>query len=199
MNNTYYGGFRTRTFAQIFNSFETFNTEFAATPFSTAIAAANPTAQVDLELVFYLLYSRYGNSHIAFSDENQFRYNIFSTIFMYGPSWATRLNAQKEIRNLSIDELMKGSEATYNTALNPDTEPTMDERDGLAYISNQNKTLYTKSKIEGYANLLALVETDVSEEFIGKFRKFFTKVFAADEPLLYATYNENILIDTEDN
>jgi hypothetical protein len=199
MNNTYYGGFRTRTFAQIFNSFDTFHTEFAATPFATAIATTNQSAQVDLELVFYLLYSRYGNSHIAFSDENQFRYNIFSTIFMYGPSWATRLNAQKEIRNLSIDELTKGSEATYNTALNPDTEPTMDERDGLSYISNQNKTLYTKSKIEGYANLLALVETDVSEEFINKFRKLFTKVFAADEPLLYATYNENILIDTEDN
>lgn len=185
--NNYYGGYNTRTFAQIFNNFEAFQEQFNATPFATSIATEQSLAKMNLELVFYLLYARYGNSHISYSDENQFKYGIFSTIFMYGPSWALRLNAQKEIRELGIDEAKRGGEATYNHAFNPSTTPSMNEREGLGYINDQNKTLYTKSKLEGYANILALVETDVTDEFITKFRKFFIAVTAPDYDLLYIT------------
>lgn len=191
MNNTYYGGFRTRTFAQIYDNFETFQSEFAATPFAQAVATDKEEATINLQLLFYMLYARYGNSHIANSDENQFKYGLFNIIFMYGPAWATRLSAQKAIRELGIDEARKGGTATYNHAYNPSTAPTMNEIDGLPYINDQNKTLYQKSILEGYANLLALVETDVSEEFISKFKKLFTKVFAADAPLEYITQEDN--------
>lgn len=193
MNNTYYGGFRTRTFAQIYNNFEAFQNEFAATPFAEAVATDKEEATINLQLLFYMLYARYGNSHIANSDENQFKYGLFNTIFMYGPAWATRLSAQKAIRELGIDEARKGGTATYNHAYNPSTAPTMNETDGLPYINDQNKTLYTKSMLEGYANLLALVETDVSEEFINKFRKLFTKIAYGDEPLLYITQEDNTI------
>lgn len=184
--DTYYGGYRTRTFADIFPSFDEFLEDFAETPFAVKINTNNEDAAVDMELAYYLLYARYGNSHTSFSDENQFIYNIFSTIFMYGPAWAIRLSTQKKIREAG-DEIFKGGEATYNHALNPNTAPTTEERDGLPYINDQNKTLYTKSKLEGYANLLALVETDVSEEFISKFKKFFRVIGEPDYPLLYST------------
>lgn len=193
MNNTYYGGFRTRTFAQIYDTFDKFQTEFAATPFATAVATDKEEATINLQLLFYMLYARYGNSHIANSDENQFKYGLFNIIFMYGPAWATRLSAQKAIRELGIDEARKGRTETYNHAYNPSTAPTMNETDGLPYINDQNKTLYQKSILEGYASLLALVETDVSEDFINKFRKLFTKVAYGDEPLLYITQEDNTI------
>ena len=110
---------------------------------------------------------------------------------MYGPSWATRLSAQKAIRELGIDEARKGGTATYNHAYNPSTTPSTDEAEGLPYINDQNRTLYTKSMLEGYANLLALVETDVSAEFLAKFRPLFTKITYGDEPLLYITEKDN--------
>lgn len=187
INDTYYGGYRTRTFANIFTDAGKFMTEFEASPFAAKIQPADPSSPaVDLELVFYLLYARYGNSHISFTDENQFRYNIFTTIFMYGPAWAVRLDTQKKIRELG-DEIFLGSEATYNSALNPENAPGTDSREGLGYLNSQNKTLYTKSKLEGYANLLALVESDVTEDFLIKFRKFFLIVPEPDYPLLYET------------
>lgn len=186
-DDTYYGGYRTRTFANIFNDAGKFVTEFEASPFAAKIQPTDGSSPaVDLELVFYLLYARYGNSHISFTDENQFRYNVFTTIFMYGPAWAVRLDTQKKIRELG-DEIFLGSEATYNSALNPENAPGTDSREGLGYLNSQNKTLYTKSKLEGYANLLALVESDVTEEFINKFRKFFLVVPEPDYPLLYET------------
>lgn len=187
INDTYYGGYRTRTFANIFTDAGKFITEFEASPFAAKIQPADASSPaVDLELVFYLLYARYGNSHISFTDENQFRYNIFTTIFMYGPAWAVRLDTQKKIRELG-DEIFLGSEATYNSALNPENAPGTDSRAGLGYLNSQNKTLYTKSKLEGYANLLALVESDVTEDFLIKFRKFFLIVPEPDYPLLYET------------
>lgn len=198
-NMSYYGGFRTKTLAQIWNTYEAFRTDFAATPFYSVVEDTknpNPDARLNAELTFYLLYARYGNSHIANSDINQFKYLLFSTIFMYGPSWTVRLNAQNNIRNLSLDELMKGSTATYNQSLNPGYIQSIDSTN-TQKINSQNKTIYSKSKLEAYANLLALVETDVTEEFLGKFRKLFTKVTAADEDLLYVTHTENTLI-TED-
>ena len=186
--SSYYGGYRTRTFANIFPTAYDFIQSFDTTKFSKAlIPNAENTPTIDKELVYYLLYARYGNSHISFSDENQFIYNIFATIFMYGPAWAVRLDAQKRIRELGERDLLEGSSATYNQAYNPSTAPSTDFDGSIPYINNQNKTLYKKSKLEAYASLLSLVETDVTEEFINKFKKFFIVVAEPDYPLLYET------------
>lgn len=192
--NSYYGGFRTLTFAQTWKTFAKFQEEFNETPFNHAIASQNPNAQIDLELVYFLLYSRYGNSHAANSDINQFKYLVFSYIFMYGPSWTIRLNSQKAVRELTLDQIREGSIATYNYGSNPGLVQGIENTETIK-IDNQNKTLYNKSILEGYSNLLALIETDVTEEFIGKFKKLFTRVTAADEDLLYITDTENVLIE----
>ena len=193
--DSYYGGYRTRTFTQIFStdgqtgSYEAFAAMLAATPFARKIQEAS----IDTELLFYLLYSRYGNSHISYTDENQFVYALFSVIMMYGPSWAKRLSIQEELQKLSLDDnsdIYLGSGAIYNHALNPGSAPSTQTLTELPHINEQNTTKHRKSKLEGIANLAALLETDVTEEFLGKFRKLFIRVVAPDMPLLYETYTE---------
>lgn len=39
-----------------------------------------------MELLFFLLYAKYGNSPIANMDINQFKYKLWSIVFQYGPS-----------------------------------------------------------------------------------------------------------------
>lgn len=192
--NSYYGGYRTRTFTQIFSndgetgSYDAFAAMLAGTPFARKISEAN----IDTELLFYMLYSRYGNSHISYTDENQFVYALFSTIMMYGPAWAKRLSIQEELNKLPLEdgsEIYLGSGAIYNHALNPGTAPSTQTLTELPHINEQNTTKYRKSKLEGLSNLMALLETDVTEEFLAKFRKLFIRVTAPDQPLLYTTYN----------
>ena len=185
MFNTYYGSFRTRTFAQIFPNIGEFK--------ATATAAQIPLKISDnsLTTLFYLLYAKYGNSNIAYSDENQFKYSVFSKIFMYGPTWERRLEVQDTIRTLDEDELVRGGQALYNHAFNPSTQPSTNTESALPYINDQNRTIYTKSKLEGYSILIDLLETDVTGEFIGKFKDLFLTVVASPEPLLYTTYEEN--------
>ena len=196
--DSYYGGYRTRTFTQIFSedgetgTYEAFAAMLADTPFAARIKAAN----IDTELLFYLLYSHYGNSHISYSDEHQFVYSLFSIIMNYGPAWAKRLAIQDELNKLSLEEgsdIYHGAKAIYNHAYNPGTEPSTQTLTELPQINEQNTTNYRKSKLEGLANLAALLRTDVTENFLSKFRKLFIKVVAPDRPLLYTTYQEDII------
>lgn len=179
--NSQYGSYRTRTFQEIFPSLEEFKEFYVSSPIPSFENAET------IDLVYYLLYGRYGNSHIAYSDENQFKYAVLSILFSHGLTWEKKLAIQKDLRTSQIEELTKGSEATYNRALNPNTSPTMDSRQGLTYISEQNKTLYSKSKPEAYLMLLELLETDLCEDFISKFNKLFIQILAYDYPLLYET------------
>ena len=138
-----------------------------------------------IKTLFYLLYSKYGNSHISFSDVTQFKYNIFSIIYMYGPSWEEKLELQKKVRALTDEDLITGSKAIYNTAQNPtNNNPGAEELD---FINSQNVTHYKKSKIEGIALKWDMLATDVTNEFLLKFKPLFRKILSPDKPLLYVT------------
>ena len=127
----------------------------------------------DINIAYYLISARYGNSHAANSDENQFKNRIYSIMFMYGPSWAKRLDIQKKVRALTDADIFAGGRVVYNHAFNPNTEPSTDALEQLSYINEQNATNYKKSKLEGYAMLSELVKTDVSNDFLEKFKRIF--------------------------
>lgn len=150
----------------------------------------NSISDANANLLFYLLYARYGNSPIANRDVNQFQYKVFSIIFQYGPTWAKELEVQKKIRALSDDEIKLGSKAIYNQALNPQTEPSTAALEELTYINQQNTTNYKKSPLEGYAILMELLKQDVTEDFLRKFSVCFKKFVTPEKPLIYVTEEE---------
>lgn len=147
--------------------------------------------------LFYLLYAKYGNSPIANRDVTQFQYKVFATIMEYGPTWEKRLDIQKAIRDLSVNyadindptkpSVFWGSKAIYNAAQNPSTEPSTATLEEITYINQQNTTNYKKSPLDGYAMLLELLDTDVTKEFIDKFKVCFKVFVSPERPLLYVT------------
>ena len=140
-----------------------------------------------IDTLYYLLYAKYGNSSIASSDPNQFKYQVFSTIFKYGPAWKGRLKIQEQLFNLEPDseDVQNGTINFYNHAENPDTAPETDAYQILEGINSQNTNLYKRGKLEGYSLLNDLINTDVTEEFLGKFKKFFIQVVMPQAPLWY--------------
>lgn len=143
----------------------------------------------NVKKLFFLLYAKFGNSAIANWDEEQFKYKLYSIMFQYGPTWQKRLEIQKKLRNLSDDELMKGSKAIYNHAFNPSTDPSTSTIEEILTINDQNTTNFKKSKIEGYGLLLELLETDVTEEFLNRFKNLFA-TFVYTRPDLFVTEGE---------
>ena len=154
-----------------------------------------------IDTLYYLLYAKYGNSSIASYDQNQFKYKVFMTIFEYAPAWKQRLKIQEKLFNLDPDseDVTKSSIKINNHAENPDTEPSTDAFDPLPGINSQSASTLKRGKLEGYSMLNELLETDVTEEFLGRFKKFFIKFVAPSSPLWYGPVEGDDSIDPTPN
>ena len=180
------GNYYNRTFGDIYETAEEFVEDYTTSAlYDPNNCISNPT------ILYYLLYSRYGNSTIAAYDENRFRYNLYSIIFMYGPAWEAKLRIQKEFRDLiGSDELLTGSTQINNHSYNPSTPPATDAFTPLSTINDQTANRRVKPKIEAYSGLMAVLKNDVSAEFIDKFKHLFLTIVEPNTPLWYGTTPE---------
>lgn len=192
MNNGLFGSFRTKKFTDIYTNVESFMNDYKNNNKLYFINEIPPTISDDsAKTLYYLLYAEYGNSCIANFDENQFKYKLFSTIFMYGPSWEKKLDLQKKLRELTDDELFTGTKMIYNHAYNPGSTPSTGSLTELDYINEQNTNSTKKSKLDSYALLYSLIVNDVTKPFLTQFRKLFLIVVEPQKPLWYVENDEN--------
>lgn len=186
-NDNLYGGFRTRSFSQIFPDVEEFITHYQT------IGIPETISDSSARTLYYLLLSTKANSPIASSDENRFKLELFAIIFSKGPTWEKRLEIQKKLRELSDQDLMYGSQAIYNTAVNPATGEAYDADDKpikLNQLNSQNTTNYKKSKLEAYSLLWESLRDDVTTMFLKAFDKLFNQ-FTPELALTYKTESED--------
>ena len=174
---------QTITFSQVWDEYTKFKTEFDDSPFTGIITANN------LEILYYLLYAKFGNSFITNLDINQWKFKVFSTIWKYGPAWEKKLEIQANLKELDIKskDFLKGARAIYNKALNPETEPSTSALTELTYINEQNTTNYEKSKMDALTQLWNLIATDVTDSFLERFAPLFKRI-----------WNPGILFESEE-
>lgn len=170
----------TRIFSQIFSS----NTGFVTEWKSSGLYEEGLIKDESINTLYYLLYARYGNSPTASYDENNFKYQVWSLIYQHGPTWERKLEIQKTLRKLNEEEIMTGTKAINNIASNPASSPSTNNTEEIRTINGQTVAKYKKAKIEGYASLVILLDSDITKEFIDKFRPLFA-MFTNTNPLLY--------------
>ena len=180
-NYSLYGNYRQVKFTDVWGDADSFINDYNNNGIETTISRQTATT------LYYLLYSRYGNSVIASSDTNRFKYDVFATIFSYGPTWEKRLELQKKLRDISDNDLFTGATQIYNHAYSPGTSPSTSTLDELPAINEQNTSKHRKDKLSAYAMLISLLETDVTESFLNKFRKLFLIIVQPELPLWYST------------
>lgn len=182
---SYYGSYRQVKFTDVYSSADEFLKDYKENGIPTTIT------EQSAQTLYYLLYGRYGNDIVASSDTNRFKYALFSVVFQYGPNWEKQLEIQDKLRGMSEEDLLTGSKQIYNSADNPSTEPSTDTTDELQYIKAQNVTKSKKGKLDAYMTLLMLLKTDVTQEFITKFKKLFLSVVQPENALYYVTDEED--------
>lgn len=186
--------YSTKKFSDVWEDATSFSNDYKASPLYDYVAATQSTpAQLNNSLtddnitkLYYLLYARYGNNPIANLDENQFKFKVYSIIFEYGPNWQKQLDIQNTLRNLSDDDMEKGQFAIYNQAYHDATAPSTNTTQELDYINNQNTSRMKKGKLNAYNELLLLLKTDVTKQFIDRFTNLFKK-FLYSRPAIYVT------------
>lgn len=181
MFNSLYGNYRQVKFTDIYPDADTFVTDYNESALPTTIS--NDTATT----LYYLLYSRYGNSVIASSDTNRFKYDLFATIFSYAPTWEKRMEVQEKLRDLSDAELFTGQTTINNHSYNPSTAPSTSTLDELTTINEQVTQKGKRDKLTAYVELSRALWTDVTEQFLDKFQKLFLIILQPEIPLWYAT------------
>lgn len=181
MFNSLYGNYRQVKFTDVYPDATTFVNDYTTSAIPTTIS--NDTATT----LYYLLYSRYGNSVIASSDTNRFKYDLFATIFSYAPTWEKRLDVQEKLRELSDAELITGQTTINNHSYNPSTSPSTSTLDELTTINEQVTQKGKRDKLTAYMELSRALWTDVTEQFLDKFQKLFLIILQPELPLWYAT------------
>lgn len=184
-NGSLYGNYRTEKFTDYYPDVTTFLNEYHDIGLPVTIDDTNAST------LYYLLYARYGNDHIASSDPNRFKYDMFRIIWQYGPNWVKKLEIQTKLRGLTEKELLEGSRQIYNNASNPSVNPSNFTDEELQYINNQNVTKSKKGTLEGYGLLMGLLEDDVTEAFLAKFKKLFLTIVMPELPLWYVSEGED--------
>lgn len=179
---SYYGKYRTRKFTDIFPDVNTFLSDYTGNGIPTTISNES---ELTPTLLYYLLYANYGNSHIASSDENRFKYKLFSIVWQYAPTVDKELQIQKKLRELSDADLLSGSKQIYNSANHPGTDPSTLTEEVLPYVDSQSSTNNRRGKLEAYEFLTSLLKKDVTAEFLGRFKDLFLKYVEPQEELLY--------------
>ena len=176
---------QTKTFNQVWKDYNLFKTDYDASSFAGAIhegeiVEGKPEPMPDnLQILYYLLYAKFGNSFITNLDENQWKFKVFSTIWKFGPTWEKKLEIQAELKGLDIKskDFLKGARAIYNKALNPESDPSTAALEELNYINEQTATNYEKSKMDALTQLWSLIVTDVTERFLERFTPLFKKIW----------------------
>ena len=152
--------YSTKNFSDLYPDVTTFMADYGTKGLPKTISDQNA------QILFYLLFSRYGNSPIANYDENQFKVKLQATIWQFGPTWEKRLDIQDKLRKLTDSELSTGTMTTNvstgtssgnstdtgsaikNHALNPgeiNSQVTTLNGPELTYIDQQNTDKMTGS------------------------------------------------------
>lgn len=192
INGSLFGNYTTNKFTDYYGKVEDFIADYKL------VGIPQTISDDSISTLYYLLYATYGNSHIASSDPTQFKYKLFSIIFMYGPTWEKELDIQKSLRELSLDELVIGSTAINNRALNDQSAPNTQTTNEIPYINEQVVTKYRKSKLEAYSLLSDILKKDVTKQFIDRFKVCFIYVVQPQEPLWYVTKVSDSIDDEQE-
>lgn len=189
MMNSLYGNYRTRTFTEIFPNEDTFVNEVRESRLN------NPAITTEhLQQLYYLLYAAYGNSNIASSDENQFKYKMYTIIFNKGGKWQKNLEIQERLENLTESEITQINKVITNHAFNPGEIDAMSNGiDGetlLNYINDQTANTMKGSILTAYNNYITLL-LDVSTDFIREFKPLFLTIVQPELPLWYISSEED--------
>ena len=182
MNQQLFTSQYTKILSNIFPTYEDFYNEYKSCglPFRF-------TNDSFLKTIYIVLMGEYSNSSIMNFSIDQFKLRFFTRIMSYGPQYERELEMQNKLLQLSDDELQISAKAIYNTALNPSTQPTTDTLDELTTINQQSVTKHKRSLMDAYAILEGLLDDNLTQKFVKRFKDLFVVILRTNDPLYYST------------
>lgn len=177
--NPKYGNYRTRTLSQIIDDY---NWDTLFTDFSVILEGIT---QEQRDVLYIILMSAYGESHVANMNENTFIMQFASKIASCAPAFFKYKQLQDALSKMSLEEMIDGGTSILNHASNPNISPSDQTLTELTYIDSQTVNKLKKNKLQAYAEVISLIDSDIYAKFISKFQPLFLRITMPQSPLYY--------------
>lgn len=184
--------YETNLFVDLYPNYESFLADY--NDIADVYIVDIPVQEKHIKNWYYLMYSAYGNSPLAYTDETQFKFKMFAIFSSNGLRWIKEKEIQKEILklDLSSDDILVTAKSIYNTARHPEDEPGTESTTELPYINDQNVAIQKRGKATGLTLLYELLKSNYDEKFIKKFKPLFRHFLGEQDPAIYTTYVEEV-------
>ena len=168
--------YKTDTFSEIWSSVDSFLEDYNELDDSLKVLSEDT-----VKVTYFLLFANYGSSHINSNFLMQWKYKLFTLMYQYAPIWSKKMELQEALRSIALDsdEILKSGKVIYNSAQNDGGAPSTTSLEELTYINNQNVSSYLKSKVDAYDRLYSMIASDITKEYINRFRTLFISVLTS--------------------
>lgn len=175
-----------KRFSEIFETEQSFIEDEIASHYPTSLT------EDEKKMIFWLLYAEYGQSVITNESVTQFKARLYSTIWKYAPELIKKQEIQKRLRELTENNgLLDGAKAINNAALNPEDIGTGTQSlEEINFINEQRTTNYKKNRLEAYAELWSMLDSNLTNEFLSKFKTLFLLVVRPQRTYIYEDEEE---------
>ena len=169
------------TYDLVFPTSSDFVTKLRATSIITELEITDSF----LELLWAMLYAKHGTDPIVSANEPQWIYKVALTTKSYAPTYLKKDAIQKKLRSLTDDQIREGYKNIFNHAVNPSTTPSTDNTNELPYINDQHVNKGKKGYVDSYAYLWDILNSNLTEEFLKKYDKLFSKIATTTNRVIY--------------
>ena len=160
-------------------------TEFINKLRATGLMTETELTDTFLTLLYGMLFAKHGFDPIVSANEGQWIFKLALTTKEYAPEYIKKDNIQKTLRALTEDQIREGYKNIFNHAVNPSTKPSTENTDELPYINDQNVNKGKKGLTDAYAYLWDLLDSNLTEEFLKKYDKLFSKIATTTNRVVY--------------
>lgn len=126
--------------------------------------------------LYDLFLNKFVNCSIAYDTKEIFKHRFKMILVDNLNEYVRRKNIIDNLYNLTDDEIVVINEYIHNYANNPNVTVS-DVFEKLPYITQQDNSKQSMSKLDAYANYLSYILPYGNMEFLNKFEKLFKTIF----------------------
>ncbi len=129
--------------------------------------------EYDTKRLYRLLMGRYGTSRTRYSNEDQFRMELFMRIDTFYPTVLATLAEQKKLREMTDDELAQAGNNVVNTGAHNTGTTRTDADTGATQLAGQVVSKSKYGKLKTAAGRIELLSAGVENAFLNRFSNMF--------------------------
>lgn len=170
----------TRTYSEIYPELSFFQTDFDK--FCNV-----ELSEEEQEELWLLIMSKYGDSHVRFTNETLFALRLFKEVNCYWPMVQAIRRDQKRLREATNEDFQKGGEMTTNTGAHNTSDLKTNADSGSVQLNAQNVTNTKRNELGVIIDRQLAYRADEEDRFLDGLKPLFIQILQAQRDLLYVT------------